>query len=124
MSLLHLSHLHVINIAWSLVQDDGVLRLLEFCPLRILILQGCKELTEYVIDSIINSESPDKMNLDLIDMTMVDCCEATKAKKMSASLHEKCIVVDYYQSSYKSGQLIEEYFTGITENGFFVDSVN
>ena len=118
-SLSQLSHLQVINIAWSLVMDDGVLTLLDRCPLRVLVLQGCKELTEHVVDSIVASISPTKMNLDLVDMTMVDCCEATVAKKLSMSLHEKCIVVDYYQSSYRRGQLLEEYFTGAAEDDEF-----
>ena len=112
-SLSQLSHLQVINVAWSLVNDEGVLWLLKYCPLRLLILQGCKELTEYLVDSIIDSKLERKMNLDLVDMTMVDCCEASVAKKLSKSLHEKCIVVDYYQSSYRKGQLMQEYFINI-----------
>ena len=111
-SLSHLSHLQVINIAWSLVKDEGVLWLLKYCPIRILILQGCKELTEVLVERIIESKSNKKMNLDLVDLTMVDCCEATLAKRLSAILHDKCVVVDYYQSSYKKGRLVQEYYTG------------
>ena len=110
-SLSQLSYLQIINVAWSLVEDSGVLLLLKYCPLRVVILQGCKELTQRLVDNIINSKSDKKMSLDLIDMTMVDCCEASLAKRLSESLHEKCLVVDYYQSSYRRGLLIQEYFS-------------
>ncbi len=109
-SLSALTHLKELNIAWSLVEDSGVLWLLKYCPLRKLILQGCKELTTSLFSVMMNSQSSKKMDLELLDFTMVDCCEATLAKALSSALDKTCLVIDYYQSSYQNGQMVQEYY--------------
>ena len=79
--LSELYHLQYLDISWTLVEDRGMLAVLNNCvELLILILEGCKDLSNAVLDRFLNGDAP---KLTMLGLGWVNLCSKEYAKMLS-----------------------------------------